>query len=43
VRLLAEVDVWRGEIAAGLRIGPAILRARPILPNFSTVRTPYGK
>jgi hypothetical protein len=38
--LLAEVDVWRGEIAAGLRIGPVIMRAGPILPNFSTVRTP---
>jgi imidazolonepropionase-like amidohydrolase len=29
--VLAEVDVWRGEIAAGLRVGPVIVRAGPIL------------
>ena len=29
--VLAEVDAWRGEIAAGLRVGPVIMRAGPIL------------
>jgi imidazolonepropionase-like amidohydrolase len=29
--VLAEVDTWRGEIAAGIRVGPVIVRAGPIL------------
>jgi hypothetical protein len=29
--LLTEVDVWRGEIATGRRVGPMIVRAGPIL------------
>ena len=29
--VLAEVDVWRGEIAAGVRVGPVIMRSGPIV------------
>ncbi len=32
---LAEIDAWRAEIAAGLRAGPRILRAGPILNGQS--------